>query len=94
MTLQTGKPIPAGSPAVDHGSRPAMPVVPSQGEASGADRLLTAEEHVVIARCVERQPILMMRGQHEGYYIHSDISDLLTIIGRLSAALSGQGAEG
>jgi hypothetical protein len=53
--------------------------------ASGDGGGLTADDHAVIRRCTERQPKLFMRGQHEGYYVHSDVSDLIDIIGRLSA---------
>ena len=55
---------------------------------------LREAEHAVIRRCVARQPMLMMRGQHEGYYIHSDISDLIDIIGRLAALTGTQQAKG
>jgi len=52
--------------------------------AEGDDVKYTPDDHAVIARCVERQPDLFIRGQHEGYYIHSDISALIELIARLS----------
>lgn len=53
---------------------------------------LTDEDHAVIKRCVARQPVLYMRGQHEGYYAHSDVADLIDMIGRLSAPVpTGEG---
>ena len=55
---------------------------------------LVKADHDVIARCVERQPKLYVRGQHEGYYIHSDIADIIYIIGRLAAAPAVQPAAG
>lgn len=47
-------------------------------------QLLEAVDHAVIARCVERQPKIYIRGQHEGYYIHSDVAALIDMIGRAS----------
>ena len=55
---------------------------------------LMPDDHAVIKRCVERQPKLYVRGQHEGYYVHSDIADLIDIIGRLAAAPAVQPAAG
>ncbi len=54
---------------------------------------LSENEHAVIRRCVERQPKLIMRGQHEGYYVHSDVSDLIGVIARLTTALSEASAR-
>jgi hypothetical protein len=59
----------------------AHPAPTAPGDGGG----LTADDHAVIRRCTERQPKLFMRGQHEGYYVHSDVSDLIDIIGRLAA---------
>lgn len=50
--------------------------------------VLTSEDHAVIARCVERMPPLYMRGQHEGYYIHSDVAALIDMIGRAAPPAS------
>lgn len=57
-------------------------------------RELAEADHAVIGRCVERQPKLYMRGQHEGYYVHSDVADLIDIIGRMSDALSAERERG
>ena len=53
--------------------------------------LLTDADHEVIARCVAAQPSLYMRGVHEGYYRHSDVADLIDMIGRLAALISPAG---
>ena len=55
--------------------------------------VLSENEHAVIRRCVDRQPKLFMRGQHEGYYVHSDVSDLIGVIARLTTALSEASAR-
>lgn len=59
-----------------------MAANPAPTEAKDEGAALSDEDHAVIKRCVERQPKLYVRGQHEGYYIHSDIASLIDMIGR------------
>ena len=55
---------------------------PARAEAQDEGAALSDEDHEVIRRCVERQLKLYLRGQHKGYYIHSDIASLIYMIGR------------
>lgn len=74
--------------------RAMLSAAPAQPAAVEGAEWLTDEDHAVIKRCVERQPKLYMRGQHEGYYVHSDIADLIDMIGRAQPAALDEGAAG
>lgn len=67
---------------VERFCKAALSAAPAQPAAVEGAEWLTDEDRAVIKRCVERQPKLCMRGQHEGYYVHSDIADLINMIGR------------
>lgn len=71
-----------------------LSAAPAQPATVEGAEWLTDEDHAVIKRCVERQPKLYMRGQHEGYYVHSDIADLIDMIGRAQPAALDEGAAG